>query len=168
VAVLAGSCSEATQAQVVAMAARHPTVALDPVALATDRQTVDEVVVEARAALDGGAVLIHSSASPEEVEKAQKTLGKEPASEVLEKAFGEIASALVDEGVRTLVVAGGETAGQVAATLGLRRLRIGPEIDPGVPWTLHLGEPAVHVAFKSGNFGSEDFFLKALTVPGRS
>jgi len=168
VAILAGSCSEATRAQVEAMAARHPSVALDPLALATDRQTVHEVVVAARAALDGGAVLIHSSASPEQLEKVQKTLGKEAASEVLERAFGEIASALVNLGVRTLVVAGGETAGQVAATLGLRRLRIGPEIDPGVPWTLHLGEPAVHVAFKSGNFGSEDFFLKALTAPGRS
>jgi uncharacterized protein YgbK (DUF1537 family) len=168
VAVLAGSCSEATRAQVAAMASRHPAVALDPLALATDRQTVDEVVVAARAALDGGAVLIHSSASPEEVETAQKTLGKETASELLERAFGQIASALVSEGVRTLVVTGGETAGQVAGTLGLRRLRIGPEIDPGVPWTLHLGEPAVHVAFKSGNFGSEDFFLKALTAPGPS
>jgi len=168
VAVLAGSCSEATRAQVAAMAARHPTVVLDPIALATDRQTVAEIVAEARKALDGGAVLIHSTAPPEKVEEVQKTLGREPASETLERAFGDIASALVDAGVRTFVVAGGETAGRVADTLGLRRLRIGPEIDPGVPWTLHLGEPAVHVAFKSGNFGSEDFFLKALKALERS
>ena len=68
--------------------------------------------------------------------------------------------------MRTFVVAGGETSGAVAARLGLRRLRFGPEIDPGVPWTLHLGDPPVHVAFKSGNFGSEDFFLKALEDVG--
>ncbi|WP_329605612.1 nucleotide-binding domain containing protein, partial [Rhizobium alarense] len=37
---------------------------------------------------------------------------------------------------------------------------IGPEIDPGVPWTASLGgEPAL--ALKSGNFGADDFFLKA-------
>jgi uncharacterized protein YgbK (DUF1537 family) len=160
-AVLAGSCSEATRTQVAFLATRHRSVALDPVALATNRQTLDGVVTEARAALDDGVVLVHSSA---EVDRAQETLGKAAASEALEKAFGEIASALVEAGVRTLVVAGGETAGEVAASLGLRRLRIGPEIEPGVPWTLHLGEPAVHVAFKSGNFGSEDFFQKALAA----
>lgn len=164
VAVLAGSCSVATRAQVAAMAAGHPTLALDPVALATGGQALEAVVAEARSALDGGAVLIHSTAAPEKVAEAQKTLGREQASETLERAFGAVASALVDAGVRTLVVAGGETAGRVAATLGLRRLRIGPEIAPGVPWTLHLGEPPVHVAFKSGNFGSEDFFLKALAA----
>ena len=54
------------------------------------------------------------------------------------------------------------------AALFLRRLRIGTEIDPGVPWTLHLGEPVLHLAFKSGNFGSEDFFLKALKALERS
>jgi len=168
VAVLAGSCSEATRAQVAAMAARHPTFALDPIALATGRQTVEAVAAEARSALEGEAVLIHSTAAPEEIEKAQKTLGREQASETLEKAFGDIAAALVDSGVRTLVIAGGETAGRVAAALGLRRLRIGTEIDPGVPWTLHLGEPVLHLAFKSGNFGSEDFFLKALKALERS
>jgi uncharacterized protein YgbK (DUF1537 family) len=150
------------------MAARHPTFALDPIALATGRQTVEAVAAEARSALEGEAVLIHSTAAPEEIEKAQKTLGREQASETLEKAFGDIAAALVDSGVRTLVIAGGETAGRVAAALGLRRLRIGTEIDPGVPWTLHLGEPVLHLAFKSGNFGSEDFFLKALKALERS
>jgi uncharacterized protein YgbK (DUF1537 family) len=113
-------------------------------------------------------VLIHSTAAPEEVEKAHATLGREQAGDTLEKAFGDLAAALVDGGVRTLVIAGGETAGCVAAALGLRQLRIGPEIDSGVPWTLHLGEPALHLAFKSGNFGSEDFFLKALKAPERS
>jgi uncharacterized protein YgbK (DUF1537 family) len=168
VAFLSGSCSEATRAQVAAMALRHPTVALDPIALAAGRQTVKGVVADARAALDGGAVLIHSTASPEEIERAQGALGREQASDILEGAFGDIAAALVDDRVRTFVVAGGETGKRVAAALGLRRLRIGPEIDPGVSWTLHLGEPTVHVAFKSGDFGSEDLFLKALQALERS
>ena len=41
-------------------------------------------------------------------------------------------------------------------------LRIRPQIDPGVPATLSLGEPRVALALKSGNFGAPDFFLKAL------
>jgi uncharacterized protein YgbK (DUF1537 family) len=41
-------------------------------------------------------------------------------------------------------------------------LRIGPQIEPGVPWTLGLGDPPIALALKSGNFGGPDFFLKAL------
>jgi uncharacterized protein YgbK (DUF1537 family) len=163
-AVLAGSCSEATRAQVGVMAMRHTALALDPIALAGGPETVDEIVGRARAALGQGPVLIHSSAAPEQVEAAQRALGRDKAGETVEAAFGKVASGLVDSGVRTFVVAGGETSGRVAAALGLRHLRIGPEIEPGVPWTLHIGDPEVRIAFKSGNFGSDDFFLKALEL----
>jgi uncharacterized protein YgbK (DUF1537 family) len=49
----------------------------------------------------------------------------------------------------------------VVAALGVRALRIGPEIDPGVPWTLSLGDRPLALALKSGNFGAPDFFVKA-------
>ena len=65
-------------------------------------------------------------------------------------------------GVRKLVVAGGETAGAVVGALDIRALRIGPQIDPGVPWTESLGGEPIALALKSGNFGSPDFFAKAL------
>ena len=47
--------------------------------------------------------------------------------------------------------------------------RVGPEIDPGVPWTTGItakgNEQPNHkplaLALKSGNFGTPDFFLKA-------
>ena len=52
-----------------------------------------------------------------------------------------IARGLVGRGVRRLVVAGGETAGAVVQALGVTGLRIGRQIDPGVPWTVSLGEP---------------------------
>jgi uncharacterized protein YgbK (DUF1537 family) len=58
-------------------------------------------------------------------------------------------------------VAGGETSGAVVAALGVRALRIGPEIDPGVPWTVSLGDAPFALALKSGNFGAPDFFVKA-------
>jgi 3-dehydrotetronate 4-kinase len=61
-----------------------------------------------------------------------------------------------------MVVAGGETAGAVVSRLGVRSLRIGSEIDPGVPWTLATGRgETLMLALKSGNFGASDFFLKA-------
>ena len=64
--------------------------------------------------------------------------------------------------MRRLVVAGGETSGAVVSALGIDALEIGPQIEPGVPATLSLDEPRVALALKSGNFGSRDFFTKAL------
>ena len=65
--------------------------------------------------------------------------------------------------MRRLVVAGGETSGAVVKALGVEALAIGPQIDPGVPWTTSIGaEPRIALALKSGNFGAPDFFDKAL------
>ncbi|MBT3332402.1 MAG: hypothetical protein HN394_12905, partial [Rhodospirillaceae bacterium] len=84
----------------------------------------------------------------------------------------KIANGLVAAGVRRLVVAGGETSGAVVQALGVDGIRIGPQIDPGVPWTTTMGTTTMGsttmggtelaLALKSGNFGVEDFFLKAL------
>ncbi|MBX9699741.1 MAG: hypothetical protein K2X74_09900, partial [Acetobacteraceae bacterium] len=94
------------------------------------------------------------------------------AGEMIEAAMAAIAEGLVAAGVRRLVVAGGETSGAVVRRLGVAALRIGPEIDPGVPWTFAEtgsaggAEPVhLHLALKSGNFGARDFFLKAFDVP---
>ena len=75
-----------------------------------------------------------------------------------------MAQGLVAGGVRKLVVAGGETSGAVVKALGVQLLRIGPQIDPGVPWTVSAGDPAIALALKSGNFGGTDFFAKALEM----
>ena len=64
-------------------------------------------------------------------------------------------------GVRRLVVAGGETSGAIVQALGISGLRIGPQIDPGVPWTASLDDPPLALALKSGNFGTKDFFTRA-------
>ena len=75
-----------------------------------------------------------------------------------------VAEHLVANGVRQLVVAGGETSGAVVSALDVTALRIGHQIDPGVPWTVSTGEPAIALALKSGNFGDVDFFAKALST----
>ncbi|MBE3032073.1 MAG: hypothetical protein IMZ74_02580, partial [Actinobacteria bacterium] len=66
------------------------------------------------------------------------------------------------DGVRRFVVAGGETSGAVVQALDVRALRIGPQIDPGVPWTATIDSDPLALALKSGNFGTVDFFEKAL------
>jgi uncharacterized protein YgbK (DUF1537 family) len=98
------------------------------------------------------------------VRDVQNRLGRERAGAHVEDALAEIAQGLVQRGVRRLVVAGGETSGAVVHALGVSELRIGPQIEPGVPWTASLGEPRLALALKSGNFGAPDFFLHAFDV----
>jgi uncharacterized protein YgbK (DUF1537 family) len=110
-------------------------------------------------------LVIAASAPPEKVAALQSRLGRDAAGALVEQALAAIAEALVTRGVRRLVVAGGETAGAIVARLGVRSLRIGTEIDPGVPWTYAEGSgPPMLLALKSGNFGARDFFLKAFAA----
>jgi uncharacterized protein YgbK (DUF1537 family) len=163
-AVLAGSCSTATQRQVARFAAHWPALVLDPSRL-TDGDAaaiVEETLERAARELPRGPVMIYSTAAPDAVRASQERYGREPAARAIEQAMAAIARGLVDRGVRRLVLAGGETAGAVVDALGVRALRIGPQIDPGVPWTATVGEPELSLALKSGNFGSDDFFEKAL------
>ena len=106
-------------------------------------------------------IVIVNHAPPEAVAKVHERLGRERAGAAVEDAMAAIAQGLVEQGVRRLVVAGGETAGAVVGALGVVGLRIGPPIDPGVPWTTSLGDPPLALALKSGNFGAPDFFIKA-------
>lgn len=159
-AVLAGSCSAATLRQVAHASALWPTLKLDP--LAMDAEGMTRAALEwSRQHTGGQPLLIYSTQTPEEVRKVQARHGRGQAGEMIETAMGGIARGLVDKGVRELIVAGGETSGAVVGALGVRALEIGPEIDPGVPWTTALGEVPLALALKSGNFGGDDFFSKA-------
>jgi uncharacterized protein YgbK (DUF1537 family) len=80
---------------------------------------------------------------------------------MIEQTFAAAAQALVKIGFTRMIVAGGETSGAVVNGLGVTALEIGPEIDPGVPWTRSIGGAELALALKSGNFGAPDFFLKA-------
>jgi 3-dehydrotetronate 4-kinase len=161
-AVLAGSCSAATLGQIERHeAAGRPTLRLDPAALAAGGDEVGRALAFAEEHLGDTPLLVASSAPPEQVAAIQERLGRERAGALVEEAMAKIARGLIAQGARRLVVAGGETAGAVVDGLGVRALKIGPPIDPGVPWTLSLGEPELLLALKSGNFGAPDFFIKA-------
>jgi uncharacterized protein YgbK (DUF1537 family) len=166
-AVIAGSCSAATQRQVAYLRSRCESLRVDPAALAADPGAIGAAVAWAAPRLSRGPVLIYSTAAPEDVRAAQGALGVERAAMLVEGALASIARQLVDLGVRRLVVAGGETSGAVVSALDVCALAIGPQIDPGVPWTVTLagggaGTPSIALALKSGNFGGDDFFAKAL------
>jgi uncharacterized protein YgbK (DUF1537 family) len=168
-AIVSGSCSQATLRQV-----RHyveaggAALAIDPLQLARHQDEVARALDWARPRLQEGPVLVYSTAAPDAVRQAQEAMGVQRAGELVEEALAAVARGLVASGVRQLVVAGGETSGACIQALGLARLRIGPQIDPGVPWCHAEGAdtavPSLHVALKSGNFGADDFFVRAFSL----
>ena len=161
-AILSGSCSAATLAQLDRVPPAVPRLAVDPIRLAEDDTAVAGIIGWARDHLRHGCILIYSSAAPQAVGEAQGRLGTAGAARVIEDAFAVIAAALAEAGVRTFVVAGGETSGAVVQALGVRVLAFGEDIDPGVPWTYSLDPEGFALAMKSGNFGGPDLFMKAL------
>jgi uncharacterized protein YgbK (DUF1537 family) len=163
-AVLAGSCSLATQGQVAAWrAAGRPARAIDARALAAGKPVVADALAWARDPLAAGPVLLHATLAPDELKAVQADLGVAEAGALVEQALATIAQGLLKLGVQRLVVAGGETSGAVVQALGVQRLRIGAAICPGVPWTQAGGRP-LWLALKSGNFGGPCFFEEALAA----
>jgi uncharacterized protein YgbK (DUF1537 family) len=162
-AVLSGSCSQATLAQLAYISERAPVFTIDPLAAAAGQQVVEEALAWADK-LGDQPVVVAATAPPDTVAAVQAKLGRERAGALVEKVMAEIAKGLVERGVRRLVVAGGETAGAVVQALRVTGLRIGRQIDPGVPWTVSLGDPPLALALKSGNFGAHDFFERAFTA----
>ena len=168
-AIISGSCSQATNLQVATfIAAGLPAHQLDPFVLAKDPGTIQQLIDWATSHLDQGPVLIYSTTLPETVKMIQLGLGISQAGNLIESALATIASGLVAAGVQQLIIAGGEVSGACVQALGIEQLQIGPQIDPGVPWCYANPDSSekegFHIALKSGNFGSPDFFLKSFGI----
>jgi len=160
-AVLAGSASKATNAQVAAWRESRPSFRIDPLAASRGEPVVDDALAFARSHLPQ-PVLIYATTSPDEVKAVQQALGVEAAGHLVESTLAAIARGLRELGVRKFVVAGGETSGAVVQALDVKSLQIGAQIDPGVPATATIDAQPLGLALKSGNFGAVDFFDKAL------
>ncbi len=177
-AVLAGSCSAATQAQVARwIGAGRPALRIDPLVLHSGAPVADQAL--AWAAAQTSAPLFYATADAASLAATQAMLGVAHAGALVEAALARIAQGLVDSGTQRLVVAGGETSGAVVRSLGVHTLRIGAAICPGVPWTQAVRsggqatlqpqlqpplQPPLQLALKSGNFGGPEFFTEALAL----
>jgi uncharacterized protein YgbK (DUF1537 family) len=163
-AVVAGSCSEAALAQVEHMKKQCPAFFIDGMKLGGKRDIAKEALEWAKPKLADGPVLIYSSTDADRVKKVQRKHGVQKAGDLIECCLAKTSRGLVKAGVGQMIAAGGLTSAKTIEALKIHALRIGHQIDPGVPWTMSLGERPLHLALKSGNFGTADFFTKAFTV----
>ncbi|MGH8714828.1 MAG: 3-oxo-tetronate kinase [Casimicrobiaceae bacterium] len=168
-AVVSGSCSPATNRQVQAfIQGGGPAFRIDPLQMAAGVDVTAQALAWATPLMSLGPVLIYSTAGSAVVKAVQRKLGVRQAGTMLEGALAAVSRGLVDLGVRQMVVAGGETAGACVQALNINQMKIGSQIDPGVPWcyaqTHAVPSVGLHLALKSGNFGADDFFIKAFST----
>ncbi|SDO80483.1 Uncharacterized conserved protein YgbK, DUF1537 family [Streptomyces sp. cf386] len=166
-AIVSGSVSVATNRQVLQyLRSAQPAFSVDPLRVAAGEDVVGQALSFAESHLDDGPVLVYSTESADTVRTVQGRLGAAEAGELVERTLARVAQGLVERGVRRLVVAGGETSGAVVQALGITGLRIGPQIDPGVPWCAAAlpGGETLHITLKSGNFGGPDFFTSSFAL----
>jgi 3-dehydrotetronate 4-kinase len=161
--VLSGSCSNASQEQVGRYLEKHPGLLVNPSDLIEGKLTIDDALCFATTR-SPDSPMIYSTADAGRVAETQSRWGREKVAQAVEDFFAALSRRLVAEGFVRLVVGGGETSGAVVTALDLAELQIGPEIDDGVPALATLGP--LRLALKSGNFGSPNFYEKALAALG--
>ena len=170
-AIVSGSCSLATQGQVAHfIASGQPSWQFKPLSWSTQdvpaqiKADVAAALAWAKPLLAQGPVLVYATTDADTLQKVQAKFGREQAGEWMESALAQVCLGLQALGVKQWVVAGGETSGACVQALNIAQMQIGPQIDPGVPWCFAPQHAAGHLTLKSGNFGTPDFFTKALKV----
>jgi uncharacterized protein YgbK (DUF1537 family) len=156
--ILAGSCSAATNAQVDRYRRANPAFAIDGAALLAGYPVLEHADAFAREFQDR-APLIYSTITPDAVASGRVQADFGAASVAIEGLMANLALRARERGVTRLVVAGGETSGAVVEALCPGVMAVGPDVAPGVPL---LAAGGISFALKSGNFGDENFFERAL------
>lgn len=162
--VLSGSCSQMTNRQVNAYRLIAPAFEVQVEHCLEDAQAYalqlcDWVQANSEQAL---APLLYATADAQQLQGIQQQYGAARSSEAVEQLFAAVTRELKARGWQRFIVAGGETSGVVAQSLGVTAFHIGPTISPGVPWVRDIHQP-LSLALKSGNFGDEQFFARAQT-----
>jgi uncharacterized protein YgbK (DUF1537 family) len=173
--VVAGSCSLATRAQNRRMESDGaPAFRVEPRELLGEGFARATLAAEVRAHLKAGRdCLLYTTDEPSEVARVQEWaagLGMDvPAlGQAIAYALADLVSEVLEgETARGLVCAGGETSGALCRRLNLGALRVGRNIEPGVPLCHSLGRYRLPVVLKSGNFGGENFYARALEAVSR-
>ena len=109
------------------------------------------------------AALVYTSAPPDEVNhiKAEWRESYPPLEPYNEELLAGTAAYALESGRKRIIAAGGETSGAVMQKLGMHTFYIGRSIAPGVPVMYPAEQEGMELILKSGNFGQEDFFIRA-------
>ncbi|HEX4985398.1 MAG TPA: four-carbon acid sugar kinase family protein [Burkholderiales bacterium] len=168
--VMSGSASPMTARQI-AWAAEHGFDAIrspsEELAQPARAQVAYERVIErASASLAAGrSVVIYSASGPDDpgIGATRAYLGGSNAARLLGTQMGRMARDLIGRnGLRRLVIAGGDTSSYATRELGLYALEMAGELTPGAPLCRgHSSESrldGLEIALKGGQMGKADYF----------
>ncbi|WP_028205427.1 3-oxo-isoapionate kinase OiaK [Paraburkholderia nodosa] len=175
IGVVSGSCSPVTAAQI-GWARQHGfhvdrldlTRALDPQAGPAEIERAAGAATQA--IVSGSSALVHSAEGPDdpvvrgfdEIARRSGRTRQDAAREV-GRALAEVMRHMLDRtGVSRVVVAGGDSSGEVASALGIDALSVAAGVAPGAPlcraWSSAAGRDGLEIVLKGGQIGQADFF----------
>ena len=161
--ILCGSCSAATKRQVEVYRLHGGyTYAIDSKRLLQHTLVVEDIYEEVMQ--HNEPVLIYSDAIHQNMEELKLGDSFILESKQMEELMARLSHMAVASGIQRIIVAGGETSGAVMLSLGFHGFYIGESIDPGIPALIPIENPSLTLILKSGNFGSDQFFLKAASI----
>ncbi|WP_137894279.1 3-oxo-isoapionate kinase OiaK [Ramlibacter sp. 2FC] len=174
IAVVSGSCSPVTAAQIAwAQANGFAAHRLDvPRLLDGSAQEIARAVDAACAALaQGRSPLVYTAAGPDdpavlafEAHAAAAGLDRSEAALRTGQALARVMRAMLDRlpALRRVAVAGGDSSGAVAAALGVQALTMAARLAPGAPlcraWSQDPRRDGLELVLKGGQMGGVDFF----------
>ena len=161
--IFAGSCSNATQKQVHNyLDGGGNGIELDPEKLLQGTQNIQDVWNQI-CKCNSEDILIYSCGSAGKIQNTDNHFAK---AQILEDTVAALAKKAAENGYNRIISAGGETSGAITKSLGFDSYYIGESVAPGVPIMIPFEKMTMRLVLKSGNFGSEDFFTKALEKTG--
>jgi uncharacterized protein YgbK (DUF1537 family) len=166
--VVSGSCSPVTSGQIAAARAQgFETIALDAARLPDSPAETARVIEAAGVALgQGRSVVVHSAEAPDDaaVKALRARAGSDQLNDAIGTALGTVARwARESQKIQRAVIAGGDTSGVVARTMGLTALTMAAPTVPGAPLCRATAETealdGIEVVFKGGQIGGPDYFI---------
>lgn len=115
-------------------------------------------------------VQLHSEEEPGKVAKAKSAaadrgISNTEISSLVSAALSQISAEIIARNhIRLLAACGGDTSAALCAKLGVGGMKIGEEIEAGLPVCESVGGEKYRMVLKSGSFGSEAFLEKAVKI----
>lgn len=175
IAVVSGSCSPVTASQIAWARANGFCTERLRLPNALDERMreaeIERVVAIATAALQQGtSPLIFSAEGPDDDTVTrfdqiaqQAGLARSEAARRIGATLAEVTKRLLDRARPTrIVIAGGDSSGEVASVLGIQALTVTAGLSPGAPlcraWSASPKRDGLEIVLKGGQIGKEDFF----------
>lgn len=175
IAVVSGSCSPVTASQIAWAGANGFRTERLHLPNALDAQTreaeIERVVALGVAALaQGVSPLIYSAHGPDDDAvtrfdqiAAEAGLSRPDAARRVGTTLAEVMKRLLDRARPTrIVVAGGDSSGEVASALDIQALTVIAGLSPGAPlcraWSDNAARDGLEIVLKGGQIGGADFF----------